>query len=239
MASILTTEYNSQKSNLTISEYGRNVQDLIAYAKTIENDEERQRTAEAIIEIMRIVNPQKSAFEDVTLKLWKHFFRIANYDIEVTPPVGEKPTKLSLEKQDDTLNYPVQEVRFRHYGHNIQVLVRKAVDMEEGETKNELVKIIGSYMKLAYKTWNREHYVSDELIKGDLENLSGHKLSLDDDVQFDTALAPVVHQNPNAKKSSYGRGGSKYGNRSNNTRSGGRRSSNTNSGGYSKNRRRN
>jgi hypothetical protein len=239
MPSVLSTEYNSQKTNLTISEYGRNVQDLIDYAKTIENNEERQRTAEAIIEIMRIVNPQKSAFEDVTLKLWKHFFRIAHYDIDVTPPVGEKPTKPALEKQDDTLNYPVQEVRFRHYGHNIQVLVRKAVEMEEGETKNELVKIIGSYMKLAYKTWNREHYVSDELIKGDLENLSGHKLSLDDDVQFDTALAPVVHQNPNAKKS-YGRSGGKYGNRSNTRSGGGRRSSNTgNGGGYSKNRRRN
>ena len=32
---------------------------------------------------------------------------------------------------------------------------------------------IAAYMKLAYKTWNREHYVSDEVIKTDLAALSG------------------------------------------------------------------
>ena len=46
---INSIEYNSQKEHLTISEYGRKVQNLVKYAKTIENDEERQHFAEAII----------------------------------------------------------------------------------------------------------------------------------------------------------------------------------------------
>lgn len=195
MSSPIGTEYNSQKSDLVISEYGRGVQDLVAHAKTIEDPEKRQKAAEYIIEVMRIVNPQKSAFEDVTEKLWKHFYRIADYDIDVKPPFGDKPERPEEDAARPVLPYPVQEVRFRHYGHNIQVLIRKALEMEPGEKKDELVKIIGSYMKLAYKTWNREHYVSDELIKGDLVSLSGHKLSLDENVAFDTALAPVTFQN--------------------------------------------
>lgn len=204
MPNAISSEYNSQKPDLIISEYGRSVQDLIAFAKTIENPEERQKVAEMIIEIMRIVNPQKSAFEDVTEKLWKHFFRIANYEIDVVPPFGEKPTKPDLDIRPSGMDYPVQEVRFRHYGHNIQVLIRKALEMEPGEVRDELVNIIGSYMKLAYKTWNREHYVSDDLIKADLELLSDHKLSLEEGVQFDTALAPVDLKNPNDR--SYRRG---------------------------------
>ncbi|MBP6824977.1 MAG: DUF4290 domain-containing protein, partial [Saprospiraceae bacterium] len=35
-----------------------------------------------------------------------------------------------------------------------------------------------SYMKLAYKTWNREHYVSDDVVKEDLEILSDGQLIL-------------------------------------------------------------
>ena len=43
--------------------------------------------------------------------------------------------------------------------------------------RNELVTIIGSYHEIGLQTWNREHYVSDEIIQGDLEALSGHTLS--------------------------------------------------------------
>lgn len=217
MPNIIHTEYNSQREPLVISEYGRGVQDMIEKAKTIENPQARQRVAEIIVEIMRIVNPQKNAQEDVTEKLWKHFFRIAKYEIDVKPPFGEAPKGPDLDERPGAMPYPVQEVRFRHYGHNIQVLVRKALEMEPGTKRDELVTIIGSYMKLAYKTWNREHYVSDELIKNDLVTLSGHKLSLEEHIQFDTALAPVTH---GPQQGNFRRGG-KYQRSSGRSRHGG------------------
>lgn len=40
------------------------------------------------------------------------------------------------------------------------------------------MEVIASYMKLAYKTWNREHYVSDDVVKDDLEILSEGQLEL-------------------------------------------------------------
>ncbi len=236
MPNALQTEYNSQKPTLIISEYGRNVQDLIAFAKTVEDPAKRQKTVQMIIEIMRIVNPQKSAFEDVTEKLWKHFFRIANYDIDVKPPFGEKPERPDLTAQPSAMPYPVQEVKYRHYGHNIQVLVRKALSMEPGDKRNELVIIIGSYMKLAYKTWNREQYVSDDLIKADLEKLSGNQLTIEEGIQFDTALAPVTYAQQN-QGSGYRRGGNKYQDR-NAGRSRYNNGGNSSGGSYNKNRRR-
>lgn len=193
MSNTLGIDYNSQKSDLIISEYGRSVQELVAYAKTVEDPARRQRIAEMIVEVMRIVNPQKSAFEDVTVKLWKHLFRIAGYELDVTPPFGEKPTQPAEDERPEALPYPVQEVRFRHYGHHIQMAVRKAVTMEPGPKRDEFIKIIGSYMKMAYKTWNREQFVSDDLIRNDLETLSGHQLGLDGSIAFDTALALVSY----------------------------------------------
>ena len=61
--------------------------------------------------------------------------------------------------------YPVSEARYRHYGHNVQVLIKKALEMEPGEKQDGFVRTIGSYMKLAYRTWNKEHFVSDDVIK--------------------------------------------------------------------------
>ena len=225
MTNVIESDYNSQKEVLIISEYGRYVQDLVSWCKTLAEPQERQAAAEAIVEIMRIVNPQKNANEDTTDKLWQHLFRIADYELDVKSPTGETPPKPNPAEIVRKLNYPVQEAKFRHYGHNIQLLVRKAQAMEPGPKRDALVVIIGSYMKLAYKTWNREHYVSDEIIKGDLEALSGHTLSLEDGIQFDTALAPVSFHQQNTDR----RRGGKYG---------GRSSGRGRSGGYNKNRRR-
>lgn len=226
MTNVIESEYNSQKDNLIISEYGRYVQELVDWCKTITDPQARQIAAENVVEIMRIVNPQKHANEDTTDKLWQHLFRIADYELDVKSPTGETPQRPNPKEIVRELHYPVQEVKYRHYGHNIQLLVRKAQAMEPSPKRDELVNIIGSYMKLAYKTWNREHYVSDEIIKGDLEALSDHTLSLEEGVQFDTALAPVSFSQQTTTNTRRG----KYGGRS----SGRGRTGGT----YNKNRRR-
>ncbi|QLH30054.1 MAG: DUF4290 domain-containing protein [Candidatus Parvibacillus calidus] len=50
--------------------------------------------------------------------------------------------------------------------------------MEDGPVKTEFVEVIGAYMKLAYKTWNKEHFVSDEMIRQDLYNMTRGALPL-------------------------------------------------------------
>ena len=69
---------------------------------------------------------------------------------------------------------------------NVRKLILKATAMEEGPIKDGFVDVIGSYMKLAYRTWNKEHYVSDDIIIEDLEALSEGKLKFKDDVKLDT-----------------------------------------------------
>jgi len=80
-------------------------------------------------------------------------------------------------------------------------LIEKALAMEKGAKREGLVSVIGSYMKLAYRTWNKEHYVSDEVIKTDLLSLSGEQLVLHDDASID-GLANSNRRRPEQNRSS-------------------------------------
>ncbi len=179
-------EYNSNREDLIIPEYGRNVQKLINYAKGIENDAMRQQFIEEVVDLMQQMHPQARNIDDYRERLWKHVFRIANYELDVTPPHGQpKPTPEDRQKRPDRVDYPVVEAKYRHYGHNVQQLIKKAIAMPPGPKREGFVATIGSYMKLAYNTWNKEHYVSDEIIKEDLENLSNGQLSIDEDASIE------------------------------------------------------
>jgi hypothetical protein len=179
----LDMEYNSQMEELIMPEYGRNVQRLIFHAKTIENDEYRQRFVEQIIRLMFQMQPMNRTIDEIRDKLWKHLFRIANYDIKATPPNGVIPTPEAAMKRPDKVEIPQQELRFRHYGSGVQKLIRKALEMEPGPKREGLVAVIASYMKLAYRTWNKEHFVSDDVIKADLEIISAGRLVLSESIE--------------------------------------------------------
>lgn len=185
-------EYNSQKDQLIISEYGRNVQNLIEYAKTIEEDEKRQVFVEGLVDLMHQMNPSHKNNAEYREKLWRHLFRIANYEINVTPPIGETPSPDSKHFIPSRLEYPENQKRFRHYGLNVKELLKKAQIMEDEEMKAEFLIVIASYMKLAYRTWNQDHYISDEIIKSDIVSMSDGKLSLPDDLTID--ISAVVYK---------------------------------------------
>jgi hypothetical protein len=183
-------EYNSSRENLTISEYGRHVQKLIKHAKTIEKKEERQAFVESVINLMHQMNPQNKNVVEYRLRLWRHLFRIADYDIDVTPPEEVSTSRPVEEIEKVRMKYPQSEFRFRHYGNTIQLMIEKAIKMEDEDMKQTFTEVIASYMKLAYRTWNKEHYVNDEIIKGDLVKLSKGKLKLEEDFNIGNVAPP-------------------------------------------------
>lgn len=227
--------YNTQKEHLVIAEYGRNIQQLIEHAKTIEDGKKRQEFAEAIVALMNQMIPQSNKeIDENNEKLWRHLFRIANYDLDVVAPSGIQYSPEQAIKKPEQVNYPHQNVKFRHYGSNIHRMIDKALQMEDEEMKMGFAYVIGSYMKLAYKTWNKEHYVSDDIIKEDLETLSNGQLVLEDETSFKTP-------NFTPSRGRRGRHGGGGGRRNNNGRGGGRHRNNNrgrNGGGGGHHRRR-
>lgn len=181
----LDMEYNSSKEELIIPEYGRNVQNLIQHAKAEPDPRIRQILAEKIIELMWQMSPQTRSAEDTREKLWRHLFQIAHFDIDVMPPSGVRPRPEDTHKIPDKVTYPQPQMQYRHYGSNVQNLIRKALEMPAGPKRDAFVAVIGSYMKLAYRTWNKEHYVSDDVIKADLEHISEGLLVFTDETSFD------------------------------------------------------
>jgi hypothetical protein len=201
-------EYNSSRAELTISEHGRHVQKLIKHAKTIADKEERQAFIEEVIDLMHQMNPQNKNVQEYRLRLWRHMYRIADYDIDVTAPEGVSSTEQGIEEQKVDLPYPQKEFRFRHYGNTIQLMVAKAIAMEDEEMKQEFTEVIAAYMKLAYRTWNREHYVNDEIIKNDLVKISKGKLELPEEFKIGN-IGGSLTKSPMNTKSSKGRSNGK------------------------------
>lgn len=178
--------YNTSQVELIMPEYGRNVQDLVNYCKTIQQADYRQAFAEEVINLMQIMTPYNKNIDEHRKKLWHHFFRIAQYDIDVTTPFGIIPTPEEDKLKPERIEYPRGTDKYRHYGNYVSILIKKALEMEPGQKRDEFAQIIGSYMKMAYKNWNKEHYVSDEIIKNDLAMMSEGKLVIDENVIFNT-----------------------------------------------------
>ncbi len=198
-------EYNSEKPKLIIPEYGRNVQLLVEHAKTIENKEMRMAFVEKVIDLIQQMHPQARNVEDYRAKLWHHVFQIANYELKIEPPV-EVPDIEFVKKRPEKIDYPEKDITMRHYGRNVEHMIAKAIEMDDPEKKQAFTRVIGAYMKMAFRTWNRDANVSDDTIKADLEVLSNGKLHLDE-----SDLDTISTMNRKKRSSSHSeRSGSNY-----------------------------
>ena len=172
-------EYNSQKPGLVMPEYGRNVQIMIDYAKQLDDKEFRQAFTEKIVDLMMIMNPQNKNVENYRLKLWKHLLYIAQGELDVIPPdTVDKNPELRLAKPEQ-VEYPQGTIRFRHYGKGVQELIKKVQETEDPDKKLGLAHATASYMKMAYRTWNKEHNISDEAVINDLRKMSKGEIDLE------------------------------------------------------------
>ncbi len=173
-------EYNTSKERLVIPEYGRNVQNLVNYAMTVEDRERRNKIARYIIELMAQINPQYKSVEEYRRKLWDHLFYISDFKLDVDSPYP-KPNPEDLIKtfrNTGRMSYPPRTKRNRHYGRNIEIMIKRAIEMEDEEKKKAYTKIIANYMKLAYANWTRES-VTDDIILNDINKMSGGLLKLE------------------------------------------------------------
>jgi len=175
-------EYNTQQPKLLMSEYGRNIQKMINFAMALENRDERNHAAQAIISIMGQLNPHLRDVTDFKHKLWDHLFIISDFKFDVDSPYP-KPTPETFQTKPDKVDYPSRDIRYKHYGKAVEAMIRKAVEMEDGDMKTALVEQLAHMMKRFYLTWNRDS-VNDELIVQHIVELSKGKLKLADNFRF-------------------------------------------------------
>ncbi len=169
-------EYNSERNSLKIPEYGRHIQKMVEYAKTIEDKEKRNNTAKGIVDVMGNMNPHLRDVPDFQHKLWDQLFIISDFELDVDSPFP-KPSREELYARPEPLAYPQNFPKYRFYGNNIKRMIDEAIKIEDGEMKEGLMFNIANHMKKCYLNWNKDS-VSDKIIFDHLRDLSDGKLNL-------------------------------------------------------------
>ena len=173
-------QYNTQQKRMPLPEYGRSIQNMVDYAITIQDRAERQRCANTIINIMGGMFPHLRDVPDFKHKLWDHLAIMADFKLDIDYPF-EIIRRDNLSTRPEPIPYPCKKIRYRHYGHILEVLIRKACEMEEGDEKQNLVALICNHMKKDYMSWNKDT-VDDRKIADDLYELSDGRLRMTDDI---------------------------------------------------------
>ena len=169
-------EYNTNRTKLLMPEYGRNIQQMVEYCKSLPSKEERNEVAKTIVEFMGQRNPHLRDEENYKHKLWDHLYILADYDLDVDAPYPF-PTKEELDQKPNRIDYPSFDNEYKFYGKSILQLIDRAIELEEGEEKEALIQVIANNMKKSYNVYNKEH-VQDEVIFRHLKELSQDKLDL-------------------------------------------------------------
>ena len=169
-------DYNTSRKKLNLPEYGRNIQQMVDHLSTVEDRDERNRLARVLIGIMGNMNPHLRDVNDFKHKLWDHLFIMSDFKIDIDSPYPI-PNLETYQEKPKTVPYPTQPITFKHYGRSIELMIQKAIDMEEGQQKEALTQLIANHMKKAYLMWNKDS-VSDEDVLKDLVRLSKGKLSM-------------------------------------------------------------
>lgn len=197
-------EYNTERSKLIIPEYGRHFQKMVDYAVSIEDTEERNKVAKAIISVMGNLQPHLRDVPDFQHKLWDQLFIMSDFKLDVESPFPIT-TKEMLQQRPEPLKYPQNFPKYRFYGNNIKRMIDVAVSWEKGDKRDGLEYTIANHMKKCYLNWNKE-VVDDSAIFNHLYELSNGEIdlkgeSLTDSGQFlKNRVAKTVRSNNSGKK---------------------------------------
>jgi hypothetical protein len=149
---------------------------MIDHCCTLEDRNERNVCARAIIQVMGQLNPHLRDVADFTHKLWDHLFIISKFRLDVDSPYP-KPTPETFTEKPGRLSYPIGRIKYKHYGKTIEAIIKKAKEYPEGPEKDELSLLIANQLKKSYINWNKDS-VTDDIIFKNLEELSEGALKM-------------------------------------------------------------
>ena len=188
--------YNTERVTLYIPEYGRNVQKMVDYLKTIEDREKRNEQAKAIIKVMEIINPAVHLQDDYEHKLWDHLHIISGFSLDVDSPYPA-PAPESLNERPLPVEINKNPVKATHYGRNIENMIDLVAQKEDGDEKTAMIRTLAICMRQQYLIWNKDT-VADETIFQDIENLSDYRIRVPEGLQLTrNASEQNFHKNGN------------------------------------------
>jgi Domain of unknown function (DUF4290) len=188
-------EYPTLQGKLIMPEYGRNIQQMVAHALTIEDKEERTRCVKSIINTMGNLFPYLRDVNDFKHKLWDHVAIMSDFKLDIDYPY-EILKQENLHTRPDTIPYKNSRIHYQHYGRTLEEMIDKVSNYPEGDERNELIRLIANQMKKCFLTWNKE-VVEDKKIFDDLCELSHGKIDISADFLKLVESRDVLHNRKN------------------------------------------
>jgi hypothetical protein len=228
-------EYNSQRPHIILKEYGRNVQKLIEYIRNIPDKDKRTDLAYTLIELIKQLTPSIKEQGEDPQRLWDDLYIIADFNLDVNNPYPVPEPEI-LFKKPMKMAYPQSDVRFKHYGKNIEKLVKEALKKEDPQERQDAIIYLGKLMKTFYGNWNKET-LDDSVILKDIQAMSGGALNMTiDKVREDNLFEKLYKERKKTRPNQQGGGHNSQGGPRH--QGGGHRPFNKNKGGGNNNFRR-
>ncbi len=166
-------QYNTEKPHLTMPEYGRAVQDMVAHCMAIEDRQERQACAQRIVGVMANIGQEKLGNPETQARLWNHLALISDFRLDIDYPVDIIP-RTGGHTRPAPMPLPQQRIRHRHYGYIVEEALSILTNMPEGEKRNALVCQTANRMKQNLFTWAPDT-MSEEKVKHDIDTYAPDK----------------------------------------------------------------
>ena len=170
-------DYNTQREKLILPEYGREIQQMVDHAVSLEDRAERQRCAETIVSIMGRMFPEDKTVEEKDRKFWDHLAIMSGFRLDVDYPF-DVTHAAQIAKKPAPMEYPMKKIPVRHYGAMLFDVFKRLEQMEPGPERDELVKLTANQMRRNLVQWS--HGSSDEeKVASDLARFTHGKIQLD------------------------------------------------------------
>lgn len=194
--------YNTDMEPVLLPEYGRNLQGLVNYCVQIPDRDERTACAYAIADTMASMFPELVGVGRDYSKIWDQINIMSRFELDIDFPC-EVITSEKLHPVPAKIPYSKPDMRFRHYGKNIEKMIQMVAALEDSEEKDLLISMIAHHMKKLMLQHNREG-VDDAKILRDLAMYSDGKINLDPDKyllhEFREVQQPQQHNKKKKRK---------------------------------------
>ena len=192
-------DYNTQREQIVLPEYGREIQQMVDYAVGLPDREERQRGARAIIAIMDRMFPESKNVEGHERKLWDQLAIMSRFQLDIDYPF-DVTSASQMAQKPEPMPYPMKKIPVRHYGAMLFEAFEILKTMEPGRERDELVKLTANQMHRNLMQWS--HGSSDgEKVASDLARFTDGKIQLDlDTFKFERIVDREQSQGRNGKK---------------------------------------
>lgn len=172
----MNKNYNYLRRPLLIPEYGRHIQEMVDSLLEIEDRNERNRQARAVIAVMGNLNPLLRDTAEFTHKLWDHLFIMSDFRLDVDSPYAI-PVREVLTVKPEKMEYPQSNISHKHYGKNITRVINRLKYEESSKSEAQMEDVV-RYMYNKSMEYNQEHPTA-EMIGNDIKALSEGAISLD------------------------------------------------------------